>query len=385
MMGEIELGAAPLQLYSSGTHEWLGQSISACDLDGDGRPELVAGAPGHNGGEESGGVVYILDLPSTGLRGVHEGAHQILGTQAQAQLGGNSACQPAHEGGAGWLAAAASNATTTTTQTGLVLLFGAGGGGLSDDTSATARIEGDSTGQHLGTALSIGDINGDGSPDLLLGGGGEGVGADRASVAAIILGPITGTMTVADADRRYGEASPMDRMGNTASTGEDMNDDGYADLAIAAYWDSTTDERSGAVYILSGGPSGPPPFSDTAAIIRGVHAYSYAGISVDWLEDADGDGRADLAVGEYGRGSGGDPEADRVGAAHLFTQTLAGVILTSDADLTFEGSEHNAAFGYALAGVVDADLDGRSDLMVGAYQVGGSSGEVLLFSGGDAR
>jgi hypothetical protein len=131
-----------------------------------------------------------------------------------------------------------------------------------------------------------------------------------------------------------------------------------------------------------GGPTGPGDFDDAEAIIRGTHDYAYASVSIDWLDDASGDGRADLAVGEYGRRQGGDPEGDVVGAAYLFTAPVSGTFATAAATLTLEGEAVNAAFGYWVTGLSDVDGDELTDLGVGAYQADADRGRVFLFSGG---
>ena len=53
--------------------------------------------------------------------------------------------------------------------------------------------------------------------------------------------------------------------------------------------------------------------------------------------------------------------------------------MVSDADFSLYGN--GGAFGYHIAGVEDADGDGLSDLLVGAYLEQGGAG--YLFSGGE--
>jgi len=362
---------ASLIITASGPSRYLGQDITTCTSGGS--PRLFVGAPGNIGG-----AVHIFNLPATGTRPDSSAALTVTDATEGDNMGGAVACRDDET----WFAAGASYASPTETRAGTVFLFSSGLSGTFMDDVASGRIDGDELGQSLGTSVSMGDINGDGVTDLLVGGGGEGASEPDASVAGLFLGPITGVLSIADADTRWDSLAPDDHLGNQVATGGDMNGDGRDDIALSAYWESTDFDRAGAVYVLLGAATGGEGLTGAAAILRGTHEYAYAGIGIDWLSDADGDGNADLAVGEYGRGAGGSVDADSVGAAHLFLGPITGTRATSEAELTLEGEESYAAFGYAVAGITDANGDGLSDLLVGAYQTGADEGSAYLFSGG---
>jgi hypothetical protein len=368
---ELTPDDAQLTITTPNPGSYLGQALTACPRPGG--ASLIVGAPGPVSGS-----IHRFNLPASGTRSAESAALNIYASPAISQLGGALSCSPDGE----WFAAGASYTNTTHTQAGVAFLFETGLAGAHNDSAAVAKIEGDALGQHLGGTVSMGDVNGDGMVDMLVGGGGEGAHEPFASTAAVFLGPLMGTHSVADADVRWNGLEPIDLLGHQVASGGDMNGDGHQDLAIAAYWDSATAERSGAVYILLGGPTGPGALADAEAIIRGTHDYSYAGISIAWVADASGDGLSDLAVGEYGRGSGGDPEAIAVGAAHLFLGPLSGTLATGEATLTLEGESSSSAFGYWVTGLDDVDGDGLSDLAVGAFQTEAERGQVFLFSGG---
>jgi hypothetical protein len=77
--------------------------------------------------------------------------------------------------------------------------------------------------------------------------------------------------------------------------------------------------------------------------------------------DLDGDGRADLAVG--------DPlglDAAGRGAVGLMYGPVAGTTDLEDADLIVIGTTAGAGVGLALAGAGDTDGDGLGELLFGA-------------------
>ena len=148
-------------------------------------------------------------------------------------------------------------------------------------------------------------------------------------------GPISGNQSIEDADRRYREGTPGESLGNTLNTG-DINQDGYADLLLSAYHDSTFATRGGVVYLLHGSNQGLPALEAAAARFHGQQEYGYGGVSVVVLDDFSADESPDVAIGEYGYQP--DLESDEGGAVRIFLDNPSGVFFLQEADLTITGN-----------------------------------------------
>lgn len=268
------------------------------------------------------------------------------------------------------------------------------------------------------TAISMGDLNGDGRADLLLGAPysfGYNLSGPAPGNAYVIYGGFptdffpTVDLTGMDANPSYsslaipggtppgisgfqigGEFSSM-RFGSAVATG-DFDGDGVDDFAVSAPR-RLTDQAPGRVYIIKGDPAyqyivglaalrifqraitvlGPdrpedPSFGETLAFL-----------------DHDNDGRDDLAIGSPNAGPGGEVliiygddftsqsvDGGRPGDSGMFSTI-------------YEAEAPGDQFGAGLA-VGDVSGDGRADLIVGAplHDAGGTdSGRVYALFGAD--
>ena len=175
----------------------------------------------------------------------------------------------------------------------------------------------------------------------------------------------------------YRESSTIDHLGNTLNCGADINDDGYEDCAVSAYWESLYAPRGG-VYIMQGSSDGLPSYAQANARIYGDTEYGYAGIAISYIENFSAQEGTAIAIGAYGDKRIPTSE-DTQGAVHIFLQPPQGSLLLSDAEVHIYGE--GGAFGYHVAGLDDFDGDTRGDLLVGAYMYEG--GTSFIFSGGE--
>lgn len=131
-----------------------------------------------------------------------------------------------------------------------------------------------------------------------------------------------------------------------------------------------------------------PTGIDLEAVSKGIGGFvlegaagDALGVSLDFVDDIDGDGKDELLIGAPGASLG-------AGAAYLVRgkEDLAPIQLellprrTSERRfLSFEGQPEDAA-GVSVSGIGDLDEDGTGDLVIGAN--GGSGRAYVVFTGG---
>ncbi len=175
-----------------------------------------------------------------------------------------------------------------------------------------------------------------------------------------------------------------DYFGRTVELG-DIDGDGYDDVIVGQYYaDTSGGSYAGRAWMFLGGSVDLAGFYeagvDEHASIEGAASSDYLGDSVQ-TGDFDNDGYTDLVVGA----SGVDMGASTGGAAFIFYGTLAaGTYTSADADTSLYGSSSSMYLGrYGATAAGDVNADGIDDLLVGTY--GGTSsynGSAHLWYGG---
>ncbi|RME23262.1 MAG: hypothetical protein D6798_13890 [Deltaproteobacteria bacterium] len=251
-----------------------------------------------------------------------------------------------------------------------------------------ARLLGEATLDEAGYAIApLGDVDGDGVDDLAVGARGR---DGEAGAAYIVLGPISGATSLADAHARWEGEESGSRAGRALSAGPDVDGDGSRDLLVAA--PSLDDDRTlvGGVYVVTGSQLTDPGTRDLADAwhrFSGEQNYGYLGVGVA-LADLDQDGSGDVLMGA----SSYDGSASNAGAVYLYLGPIsAGTTDLRDGtwDARIAGEAGGDQAGENLAGMGDLDGDGTHELLVGVPNgsvVEAAAGTVYLFSsvpGGD--
>jgi hypothetical protein len=221
-------------------------------------------------------------------------------------------------------------------------------------------------GGFMNEAAPAGDVNGDGYDDLI-------AGDNAAEEAYLYFGGPRGVAETPDQTL----AGPPGALafGWAAGTARDVNCDGYDDVYVSAIATTRVNTQDGEVYVYLGGPSGVS--TTPAQALRGsgerLANFGYEVIAT-YL---DADNRADLVISEDRDFFFGGPEFGRV---FVFLGAGSGVSPTPSRTLVCPRGPFNG-FGHSLASLGDADGDGLGDFVVGAYAVGGNTGEAYVYRG----
>lgn len=228
---------------------------------------------------------------------------------------------------------------------------------------AERNFEDDNTGGGLGTALcEVGDWNGDDVPDLAA--GAPSIGLDQPGRVLIISG--------GDGERLETFTGPEsgDEYGYALAYGIDLDHDGVGDLAIGARTASGEGSKRGVVYFVSG-----RTHELLEQRLEGIENHAFTGASLATLDDLNGDGLPDLAVGSPG-------ESERRGLVRVYDGRSLELIHT------LRGRRAGDRFGASVASARDMDGDGFDDVLVGAPNEDRGhpeSGTVRVFDGERGR
>ena len=358
LLGGLSSGSAAMAattLTGPALYDMFGLSVAtAGDVNKDGYADVVVGAPSYS--------------PYTGRAFVYPGGPSGLATEPLTTLTG-----PAGSSYFGYSVATAGDvngdgyadvlvgARIVGDTSGQALLYLGGASGLA--TPAATTLTGEEQGSYFGESVApAGDVNGDGYADVVIGAWGYSSLTGRAYV---YLGEADGLRST-PATTLTGVASG-DRFGYSVAAAGDLNGDGYADVVVGAWGDTS---NTGRAYVYLGGASGLA--TPAATTLTGAAAGDQLGASVATAGDVNGDGYADLVVGAIGYSS-------FTGRAHVYlggAGNLAAVAAT-----TWTGEDTAIAFGASVATAGDVNGDGYADVVVGAPYYSGNTGRAYVYLG----
>jgi hypothetical protein len=337
--------------YSSGTAKllWqvhgepnaqLGSGLEAAgDVNADGIPDVIAGAPTGNyalvlSGRD-GEVIWRLNA---------EGENEGFGTQVGdvGDLNGDGHAD---------VVVGAPTADRSGEDAGRVYVFSG------RDGSVLWSADGQAPGERLGSTVAGGTVGGD---SWIVGGADQGqtggiayLWKGLATDAAFRLDPLPSAVAVG---------------GMFASIPGDVDGDGVAEMYVSDWGDSTSGPATGRIYVMSGATG------EIVHTIAGENAGDGFGIGPADAGDVDGDGHADLIIGAW-QYAGAAPSGGR---AYLYSGRTG--------ELLWQLTSHvmGETFAFDATGIGDVDGDGAVDfLFTSAWSSanGPRTGRVLIVAG----
>jgi len=221
----------------------LGSGMHGADVDGDGANDLLAGAD--NAGDGA-GAVYVFPGPlPPGEMDTSAATASWEGEQPGDWLG-NLLTSADLDGDGLEEVVGAAHGWPANDRFGRVYVLRADAPKLAD---AGAVIDGDSAWQHLGGGLTSADLDGDGQDDQAV--GSPAYYTIYPGRALVFFGPLQGSLSSADADLSFVGEAPGDGAGWALSAG-DVDGDGAPDLVIPAKHNDELGEEAGKVYVVPG-------------------------------------------------------------------------------------------------------------------------------------
>ncbi len=322
------------------------------DLNADGFADFVSGDGFSGGGAE--GAAWVYYGSATGIAAVPDvslaspvGGFAYFGTSVA------GAGDVDGDGFADLIIGASIQATPEDDEGNAFVFYGSATGVATVPELTIDNPNDDDDGWFGASAAGVGDVNGDGLADVVVGAHRQ--GAANEGAAYLFLGRTSRLVATPDQAFPSPVAISGGQFGLTATGAGDLDADGYADFAIGA---PGRDETSpGKVFVYFGGASGvavPTTLDSPSAIER-------FGGSIDG-GDLDGDGDGDLVVGAVAR------LIDPAGKAFVYYGGASRIAstpdLTIDSPTPFDSV--SSQFGRAVGAVGDIDGDGYVDLAIGA-------------------
>jgi hypothetical protein len=233
---------------ASQTDDFFGLIVAAGDFNGDGAGDLVAGVPGESiGTKAAAGAVNVIYGSSSGLTSAgnqlwsQDSPGIANASEANDFFGATLATGDMNGDGKADLAVGVQLEDTTAgiKDAGTVnVIYGSGSGLRAAGSQIWNRHSSAiSAGDQYGTAIAIGDYNGNGYADMAVGIPGEDVGASNAGAVNVVFGSASGLTTTGRQNWTQTGLSSTDGaqrndfFGDALSQG-DFNQDGKADLAV---------------------------------------------------------------------------------------------------------------------------------------------------------
>jgi len=396
------------------TRDYSGVSVSSAgDINGDGFDEILIGASKADPSEKGlGGESYLIFGRQGGFGASLEVSNLngnngfIINGIDRGDYSGRSLSSAGDMNGDGFddIIIGARRADPNGTYSGeSYVVFGQAGGfepslelqSLNGTTGFV--INGINANEYSGFSVSsAGDVNGDGFDDIIIGAPGSYASNGMSYVVFGHASEFEASLELSTLNGSNGfiinGKSSVDASGISVSSAGDVNNDGYDDLLIGAYFASPNGDRSGESYVIFGHADGFGVSFELSTLngingfaMNGINPGDYSGHSVSSAGDFNGDGFEDILVGAFRA----DPNGNFSGESYIvfgkrngFESSLELSSLDGTNGFVLIGSEAYDNSGRSLSSAGDINGDGFDDILIGKNRSEGGSYVVFGRAGG---
>lgn len=360
------------------------------DMDGDGNDDLLLGAPGIDG---TYGAVIALSGPVSTSYDVNGTSLAQIRAESDSELGYDVAGGRDTDGdGNPDVLAGAPLKDSSKGVAYLIFGPMSGFEYLANHTDLLTQ-NGEDASDSAGVAVALADLDGDGLADAVVGSPSHTETVGSEGIVYVTHNLNTGTMSLGDTDAKLTGEAALDSAGTDVTSAGDLDGDGYEDLAVGAPNVSNATTNGGAVYILYGPVISDRSLATADATLEGDTADGFLGTSVgggmdwdgdgNWDNDVDGDGLSDILVG-----APGTEGSSLTGTAYL----IYGNLITGTIDIDTDTAIFNAnsagdwgGRGLSFTGDLDGDSYNEFSLAAPSADNGASNGGVITINRGTTR
>ncbi|MES2772772.1 MAG: FG-GAP-like repeat-containing protein [Bacteroidota bacterium] len=221
---------------------------NAGDVNGDGYGDVIVGAPFYDNGQTNEGAAFIY---YGSLVGVNETVAETLqANQDNANFGTAVACAGDVDGnGYADVMVGANNYDNGENNEGAVFIYHSSATGV--NINPAVMLESNQAVAGFGRTLSsVGDVNGDGYSDIIVGAIGYDDGHSNEGAAFLYQGSPAGIVATAASVFQINQATAF--FGSAVSGGSDINGDGYSDIIVGSRLFDQSFVDGGAIFVHYG-------------------------------------------------------------------------------------------------------------------------------------
>ena len=240
------------KLYGEAAASYAGRYVRAGkDVDGDGIGDMILASPYAKGGAPASGATYLVYGPVSGDFPLANADAKLMGQHPYEYAGEGQALGDVDGDGLCDIILG-SYGSTYGYYYGTTYVVTQTVSGTFNLEYSDVIIQGTTYYQRAGIGLFAMDLDGDGADELLVGAPGDSTAATYAGATYLFQGPISGTLALTDAQATFTGEGASDSLGFSVAAG-DVDGDDIPELFFGAPYDATGGYFGGALFVQASG------------------------------------------------------------------------------------------------------------------------------------